>query len=1392
MASILAVTNSTTFVSLLTQHFQAQGIQVTACANGESAVSVIVETKPDVVVVELNQSQIDAWALIEAVQKKELEKPLPFAFVTDQPEVHERMRALFLGVKGYWDKGDTQAVIRQLDELIQQSQLSLSSTRKFKKGSFHGNLNSFPVLDVFQLVANYNKSGTLHLKTPVKGMVYFQAGEVVDARWKERDGLVAIYKIINQPEGEFEFIEGVVQCMRRITTPWMALAMEAARLKDELDKLKSAYSTRLTPQDIELLEELVFLQLVAVDNLNSLLAGIETGTSLAQALQKAQIVDAAKIAEIVNAIKPKEVAKSSIQQDTKTKHETPSRHGFAANTPGTKISKKNEIGMESTKHMRISQLRRQDSRSRSSRTMIAETILQRLLLSLSLLNFEQLNKCMQEQVRLKLQNQDITLSQVLVNLGFVDEKTLEKIQHFNNEHGEPLIPGYQVERLIGEGGLGAVYLANKISNPEQKVALKVFVPPAQDASTNVVRFIRECEVAKTLDHANIIKAYDFGEFFGMYYIVMEYIAGISLEKKVIEEGPLEEKSAIDICEKILQALIKAWDEGFIHRDIKPSNILIGENLVKLADFGLAKALTSDLEITQGALVGTPFYMSPEQFSGKELDYRSDVYSLGVTLYAILTAHLPFTKSSQVAIGSQHMTATPPHPNKFNVTVSKPMVALLFKLLAKEPEDRCKSPEELLDNLRRVRNGKMPRGRIAYFQETRRKLFLKVGVPVLALLLLAGGGYFAVSTVLQRQAAQNAALAAVSVQKGDEYRGHCQSALAGGDFETAYRFTSEAHHYYKLASTQDKRWKEYDARLAQIGDMWVKTAQGLYASDERGKLDLAIKCCDYNLRLRDICADSWSELENLKGKSKHKRDELYKRRQQDLTHEIDLQQEQCQQTLGRGEIEAAYAVFGQAMTATAGFDKEYPESPVTDAVAHKMAEDWLAGVRQLRKLGKLAEALQGCRYGARLKEFPVDFKDELRNMERGLEKEIEAQSAFEMTVDKVWLANGDGKEAAARDAFDVKDKKVCLHLSLQLRNYDAKQQLLVRYKGDNIDEKKGSLAKAPAQGEYHWATPIAWKKKMAGDYTLQVELSCKGIVVSKDITCKLVQLADDLLFIGKNERGYEEYMRARDKMVMVLIPAGEFTMGDPGEEGYVDEKPQHAVVMDSYLIDKYEVSNAQYALFLNWWQSAWEKEKGKYDCPLSKEAMKELRYDANRVPKYWDKAPYNAPNLPVVGVDWFDAYAYARWANNVAAPSQMSCLPSEAQWEKAAGWDEEAGKLRLYPWGNQIDAQKANFWGGDRKSAEPVTEHAAGKSPYALFNMAGNVCEWCDDWYDRKYYSLSPRTNPINRKMSKHKTFRGGGFNSKDWELRNSRRRNFEPHLSNVETGFRCVRWLGEK
>lgn len=253
------------------------------------------------------------------------------------------------------------------------------------------------------------------------------------------------------------------------------------------------------------------------------------------------------------------------------------------------------------------------------------------------------------------------------------------------------IPGYRIIRKINQGGMSTVYLAIQLS-VGREVALKVMSPALNADPVFSERFQREANIVGQLSHPHIVSIYDIGRFKNLNYIAMDYLAGGSVHDKM--SSGLSAAEALRITEEIAYALDHAHEKGYIHRDIKPENILFREdNTAVLSDFGVAKTVSSASRMTNaGTVVGTPHYMSPEQARGKPIDGRSDLYSLGIVFYEMLTGSVPFQAEEAVAIAIKHLTAPIPKlPPQY-----APLQPLLNKLLAKDPDDRFQRGREVVE------------------------------------------------------------------------------------------------------------------------------------------------------------------------------------------------------------------------------------------------------------------------------------------------------------------------------------------------------------------------------------------------------------------------------------------------------------------------------------------------------------------------------------------------------------------------------------------------------------------------------------------------------------------------------------------------------------------------
>jgi eukaryotic-like serine/threonine-protein kinase len=260
---------------------------------------------------------------------------------------------------------------------------------------------------------------------------------------------------------------------------------------------------------------------------------------------------------------------------------------------------------------------------------------------------------------------------------------------------------YRIVRKLGSGGMANVYLAED-EDLGRRVAIKILNERYANDDLFIERFRREAKSAAALSHPNIVSVYDRGEAEGTYYIAMEVIEGRSLKELIMTRGPLPIEQALAYTHEILEALRFAHRHGIIHRDIKPHNILIGERL-KVTDFGIARAGASQMT-EAGSIMGTAQYLSPEQARGAPVTASSDLYSVGIVLYEMLTGKVPFTGDSAIEIAMKHLNEPPKPPSKIRPEIPEELDQVVLRALAKNPEDRYQTAEEFSEDLHRVEAG----------------------------------------------------------------------------------------------------------------------------------------------------------------------------------------------------------------------------------------------------------------------------------------------------------------------------------------------------------------------------------------------------------------------------------------------------------------------------------------------------------------------------------------------------------------------------------------------------------------------------------------------------------------------------------------------------------------
>ena len=258
---------------------------------------------------------------------------------------------------------------------------------------------------------------------------------------------------------------------------------------------------------------------------------------------------------------------------------------------------------------------------------------------------------------------------------------------------------YEIIKKIGDGGMAIVYKAKDILL-NRIVAVKVLRPEFVDDDEFLGKFKREAEAVASLSHPNIVNVYDVGEDGKVHYIVMEYIDGQNLKEIIKNEGTLDEYTALDITKQIAMALSAAHKKGIIHRDIKPHNILISNEgrVVKVADFGIAKAVSNSTMTNIGSIIGSVHYFSPEQAKGKFVSNNADLYSLGIVLYEMIIGKVPFRGDSPISIALQHINDEIEFTSEEQINIPQSVRTIIKKLTEKSSVDRYQSAEEVIEDI----------------------------------------------------------------------------------------------------------------------------------------------------------------------------------------------------------------------------------------------------------------------------------------------------------------------------------------------------------------------------------------------------------------------------------------------------------------------------------------------------------------------------------------------------------------------------------------------------------------------------------------------------------------------------------------------------------------------
>lgn len=310
---------------------------------------------------------------------------------------------------------------------------------------------------------------------------------------------------------------------------------------------------------------------------------------------------------------------------------------------------------------------------------------------------------------------------------------------------------YQIIEELGRGGMGRVYKALD-TELNEKIALKLLRPEVSADEEAIERFRNELKMARQVSHKNICRMYHLTKEEGNYYITMEYVPGEDLKRLIRKIGQMPVGRTVSIAKQVCEGLAEAHGLGIVHRDLKPQNIMVDEGgNVRIMDFGIARSLMTKGITDAGVMIGTPEYMSPEQVEGKPVDQRSDIYSLGIILYEMVTGRVPFEGDTPFTIGVKHKSELPRDPRELNPQIPADLSALILRCLAKDKESRYQSAEGLLAELTRIEAGLPTTERVAVERRpfTSRQITVTFGLKKVLVPALILVGFIAAGLIFWR-------------------------------------------------------------------------------------------------------------------------------------------------------------------------------------------------------------------------------------------------------------------------------------------------------------------------------------------------------------------------------------------------------------------------------------------------------------------------------------------------------------------------------------------------------------------------------------------------------------------------------------------------------------------
>lgn len=1011
--------------------------------------------------------------------------------------------------------------------------------------------------------------------------------------------------------------------------------------------------------------------------------------------------------------------------------------------------------------------------------------------------------------------------------------------------GEPILDGrYQLEKRLGQGGMGIVYKAHHVflKSPH---AIKVILPElVGNDPALATRFRQEAMAAAAIRHPNIISVTDYGIIRGMMpFLVMEFIRGQSLHDLLAAEGKFTPSRALEFMTVIASGVSAAHRLGIVHRDLKPLNIMVEDNkpvaeAVKILDFGLAKIKAGDwlgsfvVAQTQGAM-GSPHYMAPEQWSDVEPDQRSDIYSLGVILFQMLTGDVPFKGLAVPTIMKKHLMDPPPSFASLKVDIPPEIERVVNHALEKEPDNRPASAEEFIRELREAvmsearqrSDAQTMRLRIAEIQRRREQEERQAEEDRRRAEEEARRQAEAERLRLEEEARRKAEAEEARKRAEEEARRAAEEeARRRAEEEARLRAEEEA----RRRAEEERRRAEEAARLAAEEEARKRAEE---EARRRAEEEAARLRAEEERRSQEEEARKRAEEEEKRRaeeEARLKAEEEARRKAQEEAARLRAEEEArlkaqlaaLEEERRRAEEEARQRAEAEAARRRAAEERRRREEEERQAEEARLRAEEEARRRAEEEARRAAEeeARREAEEETRLRaEEEARRAAEEEKKRRALEQtrllaDEEAASApqsqeerldatissgefFDQTLPYQAIARTERYEELKRKTDESEDDAETVTGNLEQTRFgdvvklpsavppaEEVQKTLLSSPGQKITDpilgaKTLNLSQQPqlfGQASAPSFDQPAKKKSFPPIYIaaalLVILLGGAGVYFmtqhatdSKDSNLQPTPQPTGKTAPSGSPTGSPTPAATPPARDMVYIAGGTFKMGR--DDGPPAESPAHPVTVKPFYIDRTEVTNAQYAEYL---------QATGYSAPSGKESP-------DWKPWVGDKPPAGQEQWPVRNVSATEAEAYARWLSKRDGVTYR--LPTEEEWEYAA---RNGASVNLYPWGNNWVDGYANV---NSPSPKPVGSYKQGKSGAGVLDMIGNVWEWTSS--KASFYPGNDKT--VAKDQQEFVVHRGGSYREKAGDYTTATFRDWHARtFTNPAIGFRLVREAPQK